>query len=164
VFDAALTLLIGSRPLQLIHAPGHWPDQLVVLEPEAGILWAGDMLSDVEIPFVSQSLIEYERTLRMLRGLEIKVLVPGHGSPTTDEDEINRRLMDDGSYLAELRRAVAGWIGRGQLPGTSDELAQGFQPSNKLDANRYPHKLNCETVWRELGGAGLDDRPGWESQ
>ena len=38
-------------------------------------MWAGDMLSDIEIPFVSQRLKAYEQTLDMLKGMDIRVLV-----------------------------------------------------------------------------------------
>jgi glyoxylase-like metal-dependent hydrolase (beta-lactamase superfamily II) len=150
-FDGSMMLMLGRRPLQLIHAPGHWPDQLVVYEPEDKVLWAGDMLSDIEIPFVSHSLTAYERTLDMLKGLEIRALVPGHGRAATGPDEIERRFTEDAAYLRELRRAVTHWV------------AQGSLPSARLEANQYPHRLNIETAWRELGGKPDPAHPGWGS-
>ncbi|MBU0596234.1 MBL fold metallo-hydrolase, partial [Candidatus Bipolaricaulota bacterium] len=73
------TLEVGNLALQLMHAPGHAADQLVAYEPGSGALWAADMLSDQEIPYVSHSLAAYERTLAALSALVVQVLVPGHG-------------------------------------------------------------------------------------
>ena len=171
VFDGSLMLLLGRRPLQLIHAPGHWPDQLVVYEPEDKVLWAGDMLSDIEIPFVSHRLEAYEQTLRMLQGMDIRILVPGHGAVATDAGEIERRFREDELYLRELRRAVETWVAQGSLPGDNPPISRkeirglslGFTPSPRLEANLYPHRLNIETVWQELGGEPDPAHPGWGS-
>jgi glyoxylase-like metal-dependent hydrolase (beta-lactamase superfamily II) len=161
-FVGSLMLLIGRLPLQLIHAPGHWPDQLVVAEAEAGVLWAGDMLSDIEIPFVSHNLAAYEQTLEMLKGMDIRVLVPGHGRAAANRDDIERRFAEDAAYLSELRQAVENWRGRGSLPEmTKSIITAGFTPSPRLEANLYPHRLNIETVWVEVGGKPDTSRPGW---
>jgi glyoxylase-like metal-dependent hydrolase (beta-lactamase superfamily II) len=170
-FDGSMMLLLGRRPLQMISAPGHWPDQLVVYEPEGAVLWAGDMLSDGEIPFVSHSLAAYERTLDMLKGMEIHALVPGHGRVANNSDEIERRFSEDAAYLRELRRAVEGWVAQGSLPGDNPPISRkeirglslGFTPSPRLEANLYPHRLNIETVWSELGGKPDVAHPGWGS-
>jgi len=161
-FEGSLMLLIGWLPLQLISAPGHWPDQLVVAEPETGVLWAGDMLSDIEIPFVSQSLGAYERTLEMLKGMDTRVLVPGHGRAAVNSDDIERRFVEDAGYLRELRQMVENWRGQGSLPEmTKSIITAGFTPSPRLEANLYPHRLNIETVWTELGGEPDPSHPGW---
>jgi hydroxyacylglutathione hydrolase len=170
-FDGSMMLLLGRRPLQLISAPGHWPDQLVVYEPEGAVLWAGDMLSDIEIPFVSHRLAAYEQTLRMLQGMDIRILVPGHGTAATDPGEVERRFREDALYLRELRRAVETWVAQGSLPGDNPPISRkeirglslGFTPSPRLEANLYPHRLNIETVWQELGGKPDAAHPGWGS-
>jgi glyoxylase-like metal-dependent hydrolase (beta-lactamase superfamily II) len=162
--DGSLMLLLDRLPFQLIHAPGHWPDQLVVAEPEAGVLWAGDMLSDSEIPFVSQSLRAYEQTLDMLKGMDIRVLVPGHGRAAVSRDTIERRFAEDAAYLCELRQWVEKWRAQGSLPEmTKAAMTDGFTPSPRLAANLYPHRLNIETVWTELGGEPCAAHPGWGS-
>jgi len=163
-FDGSTMLLLDRLPLQLISAPGHWPDQLVVAEPEAGVLWAGDMLSDIEIPFVSQSLGAYEQTLDMLKGMDIRVLVPGHGRAATSRDDIERRFAEDAAYLCELRQ----WVEKGLVQGSLSEMTKsiitaGFTPTPRLEANAHAHRLNIETVWGELGGEPDATHPGWGS-
>jgi glyoxylase-like metal-dependent hydrolase (beta-lactamase superfamily II) len=164
-FAERMSLRIGNLDLQMLHAPGHWPDELVVYEPESGLLWAGDMLSDIEIPFVSHSLAAYEKTLASLSKLDVRVLVPGHGAPTTDAGEINRRITEDRCYLAELRQSVAGWLRQGRRPeNLKSTIVEGFTLTPKLEGNRYPHQLNIQTVWIELGGEGETSELGWGSQ
>ncbi len=105
-FDEDMPLVLGELALRLAHAPGHAADEMVVYEPESATLWAGDMLSDLEIPFVSHSLVAYENTLAKLASWEIRALVPGHGRATTDPREIRGRLAEDRAYLGELRDRV----------------------------------------------------------
>ena len=82
-FDDDGQLLLDGLSLRLLHVPGHAPDQLALYQAERGLLWASDLLSDVEIPLVSDNLAAYERTLARLADLELRVLVPGHGHPAT---------------------------------------------------------------------------------
>ena len=162
-FDHDLIVHLGELDLQLMHAPGHWPDELVVYHAESGTLWAGDMLSDIEIPYVSHSLAAYEQTLAMLDQLDIRALVPGHGSATTDARDIKSRLRADSVYLSELRQVVQKWIAGGGLPEMRRSLiVQGFTSSPKLEASLYPHRLNIQTAAKELGGMA-DAAPGWRS-
>lgn len=161
-FDSALTLDAGGTELQLRHAPGHWPGQLVICHEEFGLLWAGDLLSDIEIPFVSHSLAAYEATLARLAELDVRVLVPGHGNPTDDPREIARRFVADRAYLAELRAAVGQRLRSGGLPERRRAaMLEGFTPTAQLATNLYPHCLNFETAWLELGGEPMPGRAGW---
>ena len=164
-FEKKFVLRLGTLELQLLHAPGHWPDEIVVWEPVSGLLWAGDMLSDLEIPYVSDNLTAYEETLRMISQLDIRVLVPGHGSAAADSVAIRQRLTDDIAYLSELRRAVEIWHKAGSLPpNRRSEIIAGFTLTPRLDANLYPHLLNIRTVWSELGGDRAPANPGWDSR
>ena len=65
------------------HAPGH----AAVFFPHTGVLVAGDMLSDMEIPILAterdDALAEYRTGLDKLAGIrEVRWLVPGHGQVT----------------------------------------------------------------------------------
>src|SRR5207237_1298579 len=80
------------------HAPGHAADQLTLYHPETATLWAADMLSDLEIPFVSHDLDAYQLTLAALASWDIRVLIPGHGHTTTNPQEIQARLSEDIAY------------------------------------------------------------------
>jgi hydroxyacylglutathione hydrolase len=84
------------------HAPGHG----AVFLPDTGVLVAGDMCSDVEIPLLdlaaSDPLGDYRTGLERLSAVAgVRQVVPGHGHPG-GADEFRRRLTADAAYLDAL--------------------------------------------------------------
>lgn len=151
----------GSLTLHIAHAPGHWPDQITLYDPAGGVLWAADMLSDREIPFVSHSLTAYRETLARLAGLDIGVLVPGHGQPTADRAEIAARLAADSGYLADLQARVGAAVAGG-LTLEETVVICARMPYRRRAANAGPHRWNIESAYRELGGAVGTEPIGWD--
>jgi glyoxylase-like metal-dependent hydrolase (beta-lactamase superfamily II) len=90
---------------RLLPAGGHTPDGLMLLLRDQRVLFAGDHLSDLEIPFVGDSFDAYRGTLLAVRTLvlagDVETLVPGHGDPC-GRDEILARLEEDADYLDRL--------------------------------------------------------------
>lgn len=83
------------------HAPGH----TAVWLPGAGVLVAGDMLSDVEIPLLEESSAgQYAAGLQRLRPAveRARVIVPGHGHVAIGPDAARGRWAADRSYLDAL--------------------------------------------------------------
>lgn len=159
-FTDQSSLQVGGAVLHLLAAPGHAADQCAAYHPESGTLWAADMLSDLEIPFVSHNLAAYRRTLESLSSLEIRALVPGHGHATQDPAEIWARLAGDRAYLDELYEGVAESLKLGRsLEEAQEACASIFyrQPSE----NGGPHHLNVSSAYIELGGAVSDPGAGW---
>ncbi len=159
-FKRRLTLKLGGLELRLVHAPGHAADHLVVYEPGSKALWAGDMLSDLEIPFVSQSLAAYQGTLEMISRLEVRALVPGHGHPTTSAEEIQRRIAEDLAYLRELRERVSRAVAQGLNVGEAVRSCLDMDYRHP-EENLGPHRLNVESVYLELGGVADRTKVGW---
>jgi hydroxyacylglutathione hydrolase len=153
-------LHVGPETVELLHAPGHAPEQLVVYDRAEQMLWAADMLSDIEIPFVMHSLKAYRRTLARLAQLEVAVLVPGHGSPARTRDEVRARFEADRGYLGELQRRVEAAIAAGR--SATDAIASCADMSYpNQDQNEEAQRLNVETAFVELGGAADAAHPGW---
>lgn len=158
--DRLVTERLRLGGLEFIAAPGHAPEGLVVYEPTAGILWAGDMLSDVEIPFVMDNLGDYIATLNELEELNVRVLVPGHGAATRDQHEAARRQDEDLAYLLDLAERV----GRAVESGASFEETQNLCADMKYrhpEFNLGPHRLNVGTAFTELGGDSGGRKVGW---
>lgn len=153
-------LAIGDLSLDLIHTPGHSPDQLAIYEPATATLWASDILSDIEIPFISDSLVAFENTLAQLADLEIQVLVPGHGFPSQNSEEIRLRIAADRAYLAELRARVEHSLAMGESIAETVGRCADMSFRNP-DENRLPHNRNVESVYAELGGAVDPGQVGW---
>jgi hypothetical protein len=117
-------------------------------------------LSDLEIPFISDSLAAYEGTLTRLSQIDIQILVPGHGNPTTDPTEIQQRLSEDLAYLAAVRAGVAEAIDQGKSIEET-VAACATIPYRKPQENEGPHRLNIESVFLELGGIADSSKVGW---
>ncbi len=159
-FDRTSTLTVGDLSLRLAHAPGHSSDELVVYHPDSAALLAGDMLSDAEIPYVIHNLAAYRQTLAMLADWDIRRLVPGHGSVTSDPIEIRTRISADVAYLAELWGKVEQAIRQGKTVEETVELCAEMR-YRCPEENAGPHKLNVESAYIELGGEADPLKVGW---
>jgi glyoxylase-like metal-dependent hydrolase (beta-lactamase superfamily II) len=89
------------------HAPGH----AALLIEDAGVLVAGDMLSDVLIPMLNLNntadpIEDYLAALRLLEAVagDVDVLVPGHGS-IGEADQVHARIDQDRVYVHALGEA-----------------------------------------------------------
>jgi hydroxyacylglutathione hydrolase len=153
-------LVVGDLVLELIHTPGHSPDQIALYEPESATLWASDILSDVEIPFISHSLSAFEHTLARLAMLEIRTLVPGHGFPSQDATTIHQRFNQDRAYLAEMHDRVEAAIAAGLSLAETVERCANMAYRNQ-EENALPHRRNVESVYAELGGEADPTQVGW---
>jgi hydroxyacylglutathione hydrolase len=100
------------------HAPGHG----AVLLPDSGVLIAGDMCSDTEIPLpdldAADPFGDYRAGLRLLTSLPgVRTVIPGHGRPG-DDRELRRRIAADLDYLDAVElgndiadpRLAVGWL------------------------------------------------------
>jgi glyoxylase-like metal-dependent hydrolase (beta-lactamase superfamily II) len=76
---------LGGRELEVIFAPGHTPDSLVLLDRKNGLLFTGDTFYPGPIYlFVPETdFAAYARSVAELAALEpqIKLLLPGHNVP-----------------------------------------------------------------------------------
>ena len=76
---------LGGRELEVIFAPGHTPDSLVLLDPRNGLLFSGDTFYPGPIYlFVPETdFSAYARSVAKLAALEpqIKLLLPAHNVP-----------------------------------------------------------------------------------
>jgi hydroxyacylglutathione hydrolase len=95
------------------HEPGHG----ALFLPGTGVLLAGDMVSDLEIPLLAghepDPVGRYRAGLELLASQPVRVVVPGHGH-VGDHAEFAHRVQADSAYLAELERGTpaAGQDGR----------------------------------------------------
>jgi glyoxylase-like metal-dependent hydrolase (beta-lactamase superfamily II) len=101
---------IGEHELELHPADGHTADGMAVWIGWARVLVAGDYLSPVEIPMISEggSRDAYLATLRRLEPLveAAEHVVPGHGT-VLDATRALAILRDDVRYLETLELPIA---------------------------------------------------------
>lgn len=98
-----LTLHRGSREIQVHYlGRGHTGGDVVVLLPEEGILFTGDLLLP-GLSFMGDGHVdEWSATLARLAELDFELIVPGHGRPFSDRSKIGQ-LQD---YYGDLWQAV----------------------------------------------------------
>jgi glyoxylase-like metal-dependent hydrolase (beta-lactamase superfamily II) len=127
---------VGSNELELHPAEGHTLDGMALWAPWAGVLVAGDYLSPVEIPMLSESgsASAYLATLARLEPLveAAEHVVPGHGGPI-DGTRAAAILREDRAYLEALLERGA----EAPLP-----------PARRTGAQRAIHAKNAERVSR----------------
>ena len=153
-------LTVGEAELQVVHVPGHCNGQAALFEQESGLFWSADNLIDFEVPFVCHSYEAFIQTLEHLKTLDIRHLVPGHGTPTQDRQEISRRFANSLSYLHELKALVAHALAQGM--SASETIALGLleMPIENPIA-KGPHRRNIGQTYLELGGEAGTEKVGW---
>ena len=94
-----------SMTWRTIHCPGHSPGLICFYWPEKKILFAGDHLlkeitpnpllsvSNNKFPFHYPSLKEYLVSLEKVEGLDISLLLPGHGEEISDAKGLIQKIF-----------------------------------------------------------------------
>ena len=145
-FDDELTIDVGGRTVTLLNlGPAHTGADTVVHVPDAGVLFAGDLLFIGGTPIVwAGPIANWIAACDTMLGLNAPTVVPGHG-PVTDADGI---------------RAV-----RGYLVHVTEQADAAFrdglsfqQAADAIDLGAYADWLDAERVvvnvyqrYRELG-------------
>jgi endoribonuclease LACTB2 len=111
--------LHGER-LDVLHTPGHAPGHIALFAPQAGLLFAGDMVStqtSIVIYPPEGDLAAYLDSLRRLRTLPARLLLPSHGLPSAQPHQvIDEALAHRAKREKQLLDALAA------KPATIDQL------------------------------------------
>jgi glyoxylase-like metal-dependent hydrolase (beta-lactamase superfamily II) len=112
-YEGARTLDLGNRSVELREFGGaHTHGDQVVLLPDEGVLFAGDLVENRFFPIVFGDVANgpaWIDTLDRLEALDARTVVPGHGE--VGGPELIRSLR---AYLIEVRDAVATRLRQGQ--------------------------------------------------
>ena len=98
-----MTLFRGEREIRLLFfGRGHTGGDIVVYLPAERILITGDLLLQ-GLPFMGDGFVQdWVATLEALKGLDIELIVPGHGRPFSDVSRIDHLQV----YLRDLWERV----------------------------------------------------------
>ncbi|MHB1593992.1 MAG: MBL fold metallo-hydrolase [Streptosporangiaceae bacterium] len=98
----------GPRTEVVTH-DGHAPGHSAIFLPDSGVLIAGDMCSDIEMPLLdldsADPVGDYRAALDAFAALAVRLVVPGHGSVTGAEG-FRERVTADRRYLDDLERGA----------------------------------------------------------
>ena len=112
VFDKGQMFLhLGGRTLELIHAPGHTADSIVVHVHEDRLLFAGDAM--MPVPYIVwgdwKDMVE---TFDRLAKMRLDNIVQGHGEVLL-RGEIPKTIRANTAYLRKTYERVATHVARG---------------------------------------------------
>ncbi len=127
-------------------ARGHNSDGLLTYQPSAGILIAGDYLSNIEFPYIDDSIGKYRQTLDKLEWIitshDIRILITGHGDYAESREEMLQRIDDSRAYLDKLELSV--------VAGKPFDLEELFRTYRFPGVMTKFHEANVEIVRKEL--------------
>lgn len=105
--EAAQIPWAGPR-VRIIEHQAHAPGHAALLIEERGVLVAGDMLSDILMPFLdldaANPIEDYLAALQLFEGVadDIDAVIPGHGS-VGGAEQLRARITQDRAYVQDLR-------------------------------------------------------------
>lgn len=114
---APADLDLGGRTARLLHlGRGHTDHDIVVHVPDAGVVFAGDLVEEGAPPDLGDAVVaEWPGTLTALLALDPSTVVPGHGDPVDPVFVGEQR-----DRLAEIARLHAA-VERGELDAAEAE-------------------------------------------
>jgi glyoxylase-like metal-dependent hydrolase (beta-lactamase superfamily II) len=116
----------GTTSLEIVPTPGHAPDHVCFLDRESGDLYCGDLArrgGTILIPRKGGDLLAYVESLRRVRELRPRRLLPGHGPIVTDPIALIDQYI---AHRAERERQISNAIRSGAK--TVDEIVARIYP------------------------------------
>ncbi|TMQ51571.1 MAG: MBL fold metallo-hydrolase [Candidatus Eisenbacteria bacterium] len=134
---------------------GHCDSQLNLHLPESRTLIAGDMLSDIEIPWLNRPPAAYRATLDALVPLAangaIETLIPGHGAIARGAEAVRKRIGRDLEYLDALESGVADARREGlSLEQAQEKLGVVSLPVSDLGLMASVQRENVRLAWEAM--------------
>lgn len=130
--DGVTVLDGGNMTLELLPAPGHAPDQMVLWIPDERVLLAADALESPwpEIDTAPGALATMRSTLNELSSLQPEVVLPCHGGRHGPElIEANRRYLDSLDDSPSYEEALA-LVNVDPTSVADPDFYQGFHEAN----------------------------------
>jgi cyclase len=147
--DGAATLDLGGLSVELRHPgyPAHTTGDLVAWQPEARVLFAGDLLFNGLTPLVFMGSVDGAlRCLDWLAAFEPEHIVPGHG-PVIAGSELAGVLAEHEGYYRLLQSVAADGIADGKSP---------LQAATETNLGRFATWADAERLVPNLHRAYAD--------
>lgn len=139
------TLKLGSLDFVIAHTgPAHTPEDVVVVVPQLGVLFSGDLFFRGRIPFVGQADSRlWIESLNRLMQYQPKFVVPGHGPVSTDP-MADMTLTRD--YLQYLRKTM-GEAARNMEPFEEAYAKATWSRFEALPLFRVANRMNAYNTY-----------------
>lgn len=149
-FDGRLELDVGGRVVELVEVgPAHTAGDTLVVVPDAGVVYTGDILFIGGAPIVWAGPIgNWIKACDLILAMDVETVVPGHG-PVTDEHGVTE--VRDYLELVE-REAVARHAAGMDAFDAARDLARAMGATEQFGTLGEFGRIavNVEAVYREL--------------
>lgn len=142
------------QEVYFLPVPGHTPDQMATLFRDQKLLVVGDMLSNLEFPFIDDSaayLESLEKIERLVTDGAVEEIIPGHGVPAKGREDILHRIKRDRQYLNEARAIIFEGLASGAEEKVLEErFGQMTYNDQQIDPNLLSsHEQNRNQLMKE---------------
>jgi hydroxyacylglutathione hydrolase len=124
---------LGNFRLNVMYTPGHTSACISLFEQEQGLLFAADTLMPGGVMggvFGSGSIADYIQSLERLKGLNSKLLLPGHGRLSdTPQDDVRIAIQRSHALLSDTAQLFDALDARSNF----EPIMQSVRDLNKLD-------------------------------
>ena len=116
VFHERMTLWLGSREVQIIHAGrGHTRGDTIAWLPREKVLFAGDLVEFGATPYCGDAHFgDWPGTLDRLAALEPRALVPGRGEALATPAQVGQGLAETRAVLEDVFRIAKAGVAANQ--------------------------------------------------
>jgi alkyl sulfatase BDS1-like metallo-beta-lactamase superfamily hydrolase len=159
--DRILTLEVGNRTFELIHAPeGETEDNVLVWMPKEKIVFTGNTFGPVwlSMPFLNtlrgdkpRRVREYLKSLAKVRDLGAEILITGHGDPIVGKERIKADLDKMDAAVRYVRDYTLDGMKAGK---TVHQLMRELAFPEAIRIGDFHGKASwaVKSIWREYSG------------
>lgn len=149
--DGEMCLHLGGKSLQMIPAPGHTPDSIVVCAREDKVLVAADTLMPLPY-FVGGNHQDFLKSLQNLFELSVDTVVQGHGEVLL-RGEIKEVINSSIRYLNTVQRRVTSVVESGQSRDVLRKMDIESCGKSRIPLNGLVqdlHYANLQALYEEM--------------
>jgi glyoxylase-like metal-dependent hydrolase (beta-lactamase superfamily II) len=131
VFHKQLTLWLGSREVQIIHAGrGHTAGDTIAWLPKERVLFSGDLVEYGATPYCGDAhFTDWPGTLERVASFGAQALVPGRGEALKSPEKVGQGIAETRSFLQDVFRiAREGAAADQPLKQVYDRALQELRP------------------------------------
>jgi cyclase len=133
------TLWLGNKTVRLLSTPGHSEDGMCIYIEEDRLLFGGDTVVTGIVPAIGDGdSRQLGDSLRRLSGLDINVLVPGHGPVMRGVSAVRAWMLGWADYLLRVRKAVEKEVRSPTAMGLVEETIVDELPFERFVGDRLP--------------------------
>jgi len=105
-FTHRLTLYLAEHIIELIHLPGHTPNEIAVYIPNEKVVFTGDnVFNNIQVFFHQAKPKEWLNSLEVIKNMEIDHIGPGHGE-VCGKEVLGPMGEYIEMYMGEMQKAI----------------------------------------------------------